>query len=143
MALGMAGLTWRFDVQLGGVQVALFTGCTGLDAEYECFEWKEGGDNGTVLRLPGRLSYSNVKLTRPVDQDSPKLLAWFTRQAREPRREDATVRLYDGNGAVVATWVLSGAWPVKYSGPTLAAAGPESEAIAVETLEISHLGFAP
>jgi phage tail-like protein len=138
-----AGLAWRFRVNLDGLGTPLlFTGCSGLDAEYDSFEWKEGGNNAAVLRLPGRLSYTNVKLTRTVDKDSKTLRHWFTGQALNPTRGDAVIELYDGNGEVVTAWTLSAAWPVKYAGPTLATNGEGGETVAVESLELSHQGFA-
>jgi phage tail-like protein len=134
------GISLSFDVQIDGVHVATFTGCCGLDAQFEAFEWQEGGDNGTVARLPGRLSYGNVQLSRSVDAESGKLAAWFSQQQRKPARRTAVIQLYDGNRAMVTSWKLEGAWPVRYSGPRLAA-GPEGDAVAVETLELSHQGF--
>ncbi|HEY2984680.1 MAG TPA: phage tail protein [Jatrophihabitantaceae bacterium] len=133
-------LSLRFDVRIDGVQVATFTGCAGLDAQYEAFEWQEGGDNGTVVRLPGRLSYGTVKLSRAVDSDSGALAAWFTEQQRSPKRREVTIGLYDENRARITSWKLAGAWPVRYTGPTLSttAAG----AVAVEVLELAHQGFA-
>ena len=135
------GISLSFDVQIDGVPVATFTGCAGLEAQYEALEWQEGGDNGTVARLPGRLSYSNVQLSRSVDAESGRLAAWFSQQQRQPARRTAVIQLYDGNRAMVTSWTLQGAWPVRYSGPRLTT-GPEGEATAVETLELAHQGFA-
>ncbi|MBS2964012.1 phage tail protein [Actinocrinis puniceicyclus] len=140
--LGMAGLAWRFGVTVDGEQIALFTGCAGLDAEYEAFTWKEGGGDGPVVTLAGRLTYTNVKLTRPVDKDSAKVLRWFAAQASKPKPHHVTITLYDGNGAQIAAWALTDAWPVKYSGPTLTTLGEPAEAVALESLELSHRGFA-
>ncbi len=139
--LGMAGLAWRFGVEVDGEQIALFTGCAGLDAEYEPFTWKEGGGDGPVVVLAGRLSYTNVKLTRPVDKHSAHVLRWFAAQADKPKPRHVTITLFDGTGAPVSAWTLTDAWPVKYSGPTLTTVGGGAEAVAVETLELSHRGF--
>lgn len=136
------GLALSFDVYIDGVSVAVFSGCSGLSAQYEAFEWKEGGDNGTVAVLPGRLSFTNVVLTRAVDADSGNLAVWFGQQQAAPARRLATIKLYDGNRSLVTSWKLEGAWPVRYSGPTLTT-GPEGEAVAVESLELAHQGFAP
>lgn len=141
-SLGMAGLAWRFGVKVeDGEQIALFTGCTGLDAEYEAFTWKEGGGDGPVVTLAGRASYTNVKLTRPVDKDSAKVLKWFTDQAVKPQPKQVTIVLFDGNGNAVTSWSLKDAWPIKYSGPSLTTVGEEADAIAHESVEISHRGF--
>jgi phage tail-like protein len=135
------GLALRFDVQIDGVQVGTFAGCSGLSAQYEAFSWQEGGDNGTVVKLPGRLSYDTVVLTRSVDAASGGLAAWFAGQRQTPARRTAVIRLYDGNSSVVSSWTLEGAWPLRYSGPKLAT-GEDGEATATETLELSHQGFA-
>jgi len=136
-------LSLRFEVRIDGVDIASFTGCSGLGAQYETVEWKEGGDNGTVVRLPGRLSYSTVKLSRAVDSDSGALAAWFSQQQHAPKRHTAVIKLYDANyqnKTPVATWTLEGAWPVQYTGPTLTTT-PEGDAVAVEVLELSHQGY--
>jgi len=139
--LGMAGLAWRFGVEVDGVQIALFTGCEGLNAEYEPFQWKEAGGDGPVVMLAGRLSFTNVKLTRPVDKSSPQVLQWFTAQASKPKLHHVTITLFDGNGASVASWTLTDAWPVKYTGPNMTTVGEAAEAVALESLELSHRGF--
>jgi phage tail-like protein len=136
-------LALRFDVTIDGVSVASFSGCAGLGAQYESVEWKEGGDNGVVVRLPGRLMYSTVKLTRPVDADSGALASWFSAQHDSPSRKTAVIKLYGGDFGSkppIATWTLDGAWPMSYTGPTLSTSA-EGEAIAVETLELSHQGY--
>jgi phage tail-like protein len=140
--LGMAALAWRFGVEVDGEQIALFTGCAGLDAEYEAFSWKEGGADGPVVNLAGRLNYSNVKLTRPVDKHSAAVLRWFAAQADKPKPHHVTITLYDGNGKAVTAWTLTDAWPVKYNGPNLNTIGEQAEAVALESLELSHRGFA-
>jgi phage tail-like protein len=134
------GLSLKFFVQIDGVPIASFTGCRGLDAQYEVLEWREGGDNGTVARLAGRLSHGNVQLTRSVDAESGKLAAWFSQQQRYPVRCNAVITLYDGSRSQVTSWTLADAWPVRYSGPVLTT-GSEGDAIAVETLELAHEGF--
>ena len=138
-----AALAWRFSVVLDGLGTPLlFSGCSGLDAEYEPYKWEEGGNNATVLQLPGRLSYTNVKLTRTIDKDSTALRTWFTSHALTPVRGDAVIELFDGNGHSVTKWTLSAAWPIKYSGPNLATTGEGGETVATESLELSHQGFA-
>lgn len=143
MTSSTPGLALRFDVQIDGVKVASFTGCSGLGAQYEAFEWREGGDNGTVVRLPGRLTYTNVRLTRVVDSESGALAEWFSKQHNAPERHTAVIKLYNGNfnsRTPVASWTLEGAWPVMYTGPTLSTTA-EGEAVAVETLELAHQGY--
>lgn len=136
-------LSMWFDIVIDGVSVASFAGCSGLTATREVMAWPEGGDNNVAARLAGRLSYTNVVLTRVVDQDSHQLAAWFNLQQQGPARQEVTIRVlhsFGSFGKVVASWQLTGAWPVRYTGPTLAS-NHNGEAVAIETVEISHQGF--
>jgi phage tail-like protein len=137
------GLSLRFGVLVDGMDLAPFTGCTGLGAEYEKFEWQEGGNNSYVTTLPGKLTYTPVRLTRPVDKHSAKIASWFAEQAILPVTKSVVIKLFDANygaGSPIATWTLDGAWPLQYTGPVLAT-GPEGDTVAIETLVLVHQGF--
>ena len=49
-----AGLGLRFQVKIDGRDFGNWQKCDGLAVEYDVFEYKEGGENGYVHRLPGR-----------------------------------------------------------------------------------------
>ena len=131
-------LALRFSVTIGGIAIERFTQVDGLTAEYEVEEFREGGQGGYLHRLPKGLKYTNVRMIRPIDVDSARIAAWFTSTTQQLTRQDATIAAYDGNGREVARWDLSGAWPVKYTGPSLMST---STLAATETLEIAHTGF--
>ena len=131
-------LSPRFTVLIDGVSLGTWTKCEGLAVEYEVFEYQEGGFNDYVHRLPGRRKYPNVKLTRPLDQDSPALVQWVSQMVTKPQRKHAEIAVLDATGAVVCQWNLHDVCPVKWTGPTLDATGNQ---IASETLELSHNGF--
>lgn len=135
-------LSMRFDVVVDalGSSTALgtFTGCQGLAAEYEVMEYAEGGENGFVHRIPGRLRYPNLVLSRAVDDSSGTVAAWFARQEEAVERTTAVVTAYDSAGGRVASWSLRGVCPVRWTGPTFSAS---SAGVATETLELAHHGF--
>jgi phage tail-like protein len=131
-------LALRFSVQIGGHWIDRFIQCDGLTAEYEVDEYREGGQGGFVHRLPVRLKHTNVRLIRPIDKDSGAIAAWFTATSQRPERQDATITAYDGAHRPVASWNLVGAWPVKYTGPSLLTT---SVLAATETVELAHNGF--
>lgn len=133
------GLALRYEVVVDGVKLGSFTGFDGLEGEYEVEEIEEGGNNAFVHRIPGRLTYTNVTLTRPVDGDSGELAAWFSSLKDGVSRKTASITVFDGNKRKVAEWSLVGVWPVKYSGPALDSA---DDGVAIETLELAHHGFA-
>lgn len=132
--------TMRFDVTIDGVELGSFTALDGLSAEYEVKTHAEGGENTFVHKLPGRLSYGTVKLTRPLDQDSPAIGTWFRELAAEGRlgRSTASIEAYNDNSDKVATWSFTGVWPVKYTGPSFAAG---SGSVALESFEFAHNGL--
>ena len=131
-------LALRFSVEIGHLSIDRFTQCDGLGAEYEVDEFREGGEGGFVHKLPVRLKHSNVRLIRPIDKDSAAIAAWFSATSMTFVRQSATITAYDGNGHDVAHWLLAGAWPIKYTGPSLMST---SALHATETIELAHNGF--
>ena len=127
---------FRFAVQIDGIAEAFFTECTLPTLEVEVEEQKEGGFNEGTHLLPGRVKKGTVTLRRGLATSSA-LLGWYTAvmqgQVRESRRQ-VSVILYDSLGDQVMRWDFGGAYPHKWSGPTLNAA---SNGIAIESLELS------
>jgi phage tail-like protein len=128
----------RFTVLVDGVDLGAWTKCEGLAVEYEVLEYQEGGLNEYVHRLPGRRKYTNVKLTRPLDEHSADVVVWVSKQATEPRRRTAQIAVLERDGSVVCQWDLADVYPLKWSGPALDAGGNQ---VALETLELAHNGF--
>lgn len=131
-------LALTFEVRIDGVDIGTFSACEGLNAEYEVEEIKEGGNNAFVHRLPGRLKYQNVKLTRGIDSDSGKLASWFSSLQDGVDMCTASITALDGGRRRLASWSLRGVWPVKYTGPQLNAT---TNGVANEVLELAHHGF--
>lgn len=136
------GLSLRFDVVIDSAgestELGTFTSCQGLAAEYEVFEYPEGGENGFVHRIPGRLRYPNLVLTRALDSSSGAVAAWFHSQETKVGRTTAVVTAYDPAGTAVASWSLRDVCPVRWTGPALSSTG---NTVATETLELAHHGF--
>jgi len=64
----------RFRVKIdGGNDLGDWSKCDGLSVEYDVFEYKEGGQNSFTHRIPGRVKYQNIKLTRPINKDSKQV----------------------------------------------------------------------
>ena len=132
----------RFAVTIDHIDIGSFTACDGLGAEYEVFEYQEGGENSYVHRIPGRLKFTPIKLTRPVDKksrlDSGGLAAWFSGLKDAVTRKTASITAYDASGNQIAQWNLVGVYPSRWTGPSLSADG---NAVPKETLELVHNGF--
>jgi phage tail-like protein len=125
-----------FRVQITGLTIGVFTRCSGLEVEYEVMDYAEGGENGYVHKLRGRMRYPNLVLSRGVTNEA-ELLDWLFQTREAGERPTATIALLDGQGDVQRSWAFGQALPVRWVGPTLA----ESGEVAGESLEIAHTGL--
>lgn len=149
MADGGSGpvFTGQFLFSVTGVEIGAFTECSGLAVEIEVEEVMEGGQNQFSHKLPGRMKWPNIVLKRGIT-NTDNLFEWFARCSGEGFTKEKNalklthgrVALVDGQGTPIRTWNFEDAFPVKWSGPSLAAS---SNAVAVEELEIAHHGFRP
>ncbi len=133
-------LSRKFNVQIQGIQQAIFSECSGLQVETEVFEYMEGGRNDYVHKLPGRTKVSNVTLKWGVT-DGHDLWDWFKSVARgqgQIQRKNVSIVLQDPRGNEVTRWTFLEAYPVKWVGPAFKAS---ETAVAVETLELAHRGL--
>lgn len=133
------GLTLRFKVTIDHkTELGNWSKCDGLAVEYDIFEYREGGENGFIHRIPGRRKYQNIKLTRPLDSQSSQVAEWVSANEGPRAGHTAEISVLDAEGATVASWQLSDVFPAKWSGPSLDVGGKE---IAYESLELVHNGF--
>lgn len=139
----------RFTLTIGNEQLGSFMEVTGLSVTVEVEDLVEGGHNEGLHRLPGRLKWPNLVLKRGIT-DNDALFAWIWRTsgqgyAAARQRQAPAIALLDGSVAVcgtgpdaLRTWSFRQAFPVRWSGPKLAASANE---LATEELEICHHGF--
>lgn len=137
--------TGKFVFSVDGVEIGAFTEVSGLSVEVDVEEIAEGGQNQFVHKLPGRMKWPNIVLKCGVTQADP-LFAWFATSSGDGfsgagnrlARKNGEVAVLDATGGTVRRWQFSAAYPVRWSGPTLAASSTD---LAVEELEIAHHGF--
>jgi phage tail-like protein len=132
------GSSLYFRLTIDGQDMGIFNGCEGLAVEVEIEEYPEGGNNGYVTRLPGRLKHSMLRLTRPLTPDSAKVTAWISSIVTGVQRPTVEVSALRADGSLVTQWGLLDALPSSWTGPTL---DPSSTNVATETLEIAFHGF--
>ncbi|HMP41631.1 MAG TPA: phage tail protein [Roseiflexaceae bacterium] len=130
--------TYRFWVEIEGLNEAAFSECSGLQAETEIYEWEEGGLNGFKHRLPGRTKFVNLVLKRGIA--TANLWQWYADviQGKNLKRRSLSVVIYGYAGDTEVRWTVSDALPIKWVGPTLKTGASET---AVETLELLHHGL--
>jgi|SRR5579859_4951851 len=134
-------LTYNFAVEMGSVIVAGFNQVSGLQAEIEIQEYREGGVNGYIHRRAGPTKYpSNLILKRGIT-DSRELWSWYCDVINgRIKRRPVTIVLMNSSGTESCRWKLQNAYPVKWTGPELKATASE---VAIETLELAHEGLLP
>lgn len=127
-----------FALEIDGVEVAHFLGCSGIRTEADVFEIQEGGVNDRVHRFVGESRWANVVL-RTATQASRSLHDWRERCRKGAigARSGGAITVYGVDGEPVERFDLVEVWPVRWSGPALDATG---SALAVEELEIAHAG---
>jgi phage tail-like protein len=127
-----------FTVAIDGHDLGAFTQCDGLGVEVVVEQHEEGGENRFVHQLPGRMKYTNVKLTRAINGDTASVASWFASMHGEVRRSTAEIAALQLDGTKVASWSLQGVIPVKWTGPQLNVGDAK---VATETIELAHHGF--
>jgi phage tail-like protein len=138
MSMPEPGIGLRFTVVIDGHPLGNWQKCEGLTVSYDIETYKEGGLNGYEHRLPGRVKYETIKLTRPVDPTSSAVAAWVASVQVRTTRGTAQIAVLDATGKPVTVYSLAGVFPSKYSGPNLDIG---SNVIAMESLELIHNGF--
>lgn len=135
--------TFMFEVD--GLEIGQFMEVSGLEVEISVESIEEGGENGFVHRLPGRMSWPNISLKRGVTQVD-NLFTWLNKSSGEQfsqagnklTRSTAAITLIGPAGKRLRAWNVVEAFPVKWKGPDFSA---DSTGAASEQLEIAHHGF--
>jgi phage tail-like protein len=129
----------RFSVVVDGDNLGTFTSCEGLGAQIEMLEYHEGGQNGFSYKIPGRLTFTPVVLTRPIVGTTGSLAPWFTAfQQKKAGGHTGAITAFDGMGLKVVEWSLVNVFPSRWTGPRF---GIDGAGVANETLELTHHGF--
>ena len=133
----------RFSVDDQGIVIAVFKECSGLSGEIEVETYQEGGLNEYEHKLPGRAKYGNVTLKSGV-ASSVEMWSWFHRAATgDIERREISIVMYQQNRfgqfkGEAMRWTLSGAYPVRWEGPSFSA---EDNSVAVQSIELAHNGI--
>lgn len=125
----------------GFIPLGIWTKIEGLGFEYKIREYREGGINSHTHKLFGPTTYTNLRLTRPVDSNSQWLAMWCQLQTIMVVPQTMAISALNAAGEEITTWNLAGVVPIKWTGPTLDIMG---NAIATETLEVIYdqiIGF--
>jgi len=132
-------LSFNFAVEIDGIIVSGFNDVSGLQAEIEVQEYREGGVNEYIHKRAGPARYPSSLVLKRGITDSTQLWSWFCDVLQgNIQRKSLDVVLMDSSGADQRRWTLRNAYPVKWTGPELKA---QSSEVAIESLELAHEGL--
>jgi len=132
-------LSFNFAVEINGIIVAGFNEVSGLQAEIDIQEYREGGVNEYIHKRAGPAKYSTNLILKRGIANSTELWSWFcdVLQGRI-QRKSLDVVLMDSAGTEQRRWTFQNAYPVKWTGPDFKAQASE---VSIESLELAHEGL--
>ncbi len=130
---------FNFQLEIDGIPQGAFSEVSGLTAEGDAVDYREGTDlQSNVRKLVGLRKYSNLTMKRGYTQDK-NLWTWYTNIMNGvPDRRNVTIVLMNEQRQPVLRWHAENAWVNKIEGPSFKAGGNE---IAMESVELVHEGL--
>jgi len=131
--------SFNFELVIDNIPSGAFSECSGLTAEGDSVDYREGTDRQpNVRKLVGLRKYTNIVLKRGYTQDI-SLWTWYgnIRDGISDRR-NVTINLVNERRNAVLRWHAERAWINKIEGPSFKAVGNE---VAIESVEIVHEGL--
>lgn len=129
--------SFNFLVAFDGAELGGFSEIVLPEISVGVIEYRSGSDPLLSTRkLPGLVKYSNVVLKRGL-AGSMSLYQWIDEVRNGGHNAFRTVVISlqnEDRSAVVWTWKLHRAWPVKYSASDLNAKGTD---VAIESIELA------
>lgn len=134
-----------FLFEVDGVEIGYFTEVSGLTVSLTVEEVHEGGQNGFVHQMPGRMTWPHLVFKRGITA-SDALFSWMNKSSGEGfagngnklTRSTGAVTVLDAEGTRLRAWDLHDVYPVRWIGPEFSATSNEP---LQEQLEVAHHGF--
>jgi phage tail-like protein len=134
-----------FLFEVDGVQIGVFSQVSGLEVRIDVATYEEGGENGYVHHLPGRMTWPHITLKRGVT-DSDALFSWvnqtagsgFSTNGNKVTRSTGAITVIGSDGTRLRAWELQGVFAVRWTGPRFDTGSNDSLS---EELELAHHGF--
>jgi phage tail-like protein len=135
----------RFLFTLDSVQIGVFSEVSGLELTVAVEEFSEGGQNGYVHKVPGRMSWPNITFKRGVTQGNA-LFEWLQKSSGEGfaaagnkvGRGTGAITAVDHAGKPMRSWNLIDVFPIRWKGPEFSVGSNDP---LQEELEVAHHGF--
>lgn len=130
---------FQFSVKIGDKE-ALFQEVTGLNAEVQQIEYRQGNSKEySTVKMPGIKKIGNVTLKKGIFKDDKGFWDLYKQVTTNTfERKKITISLLDENNEVAMSWTLTNAFPAKITVTDMKSDANES---AVETMELAHEGL--
>jgi phage tail-like protein len=140
---------FKFRVKWDGRYVAGVSKVSALKRTTEVVEHREGGDNSSSRKSPGRSKYEAVTLERGVTHD-PEFENWANRLwnhgaglgaevSLRDFRKDLILEIYNEAGQVALAYKLFRCWPSEWQ--AVADLDANANAVLIQTLKLENEGF--
>ena len=132
---------FHFKVSFSGFKEsdaeAKFQEVSGIQAEMEMEDIREGGENRFIHHLPKGAKFPNLTLKRALHELSYDIVKWAEDAIHnfKFRLHDVEVSLLDYQGTPLKSWSFVGAYPVKIQITDLNAS---NNSLVIETLELAY-----
>ncbi len=132
-------VTVYYQFTVDGIDLGVFTKVGGLGVSFDVTPVQSGGGGAWVHQMIGRVKYDNLRLERPVNPDTKKVMSWLTSVAQQPKPTTAVLKAISPHGESIMEWNFTGVVPVRWTGPSFDISG--SPQTAMESLELAYRGF--
>jgi phage tail-like protein len=141
----LSGTGSTFIFEIDGIEIGRFTEVEGLELKVEVYRHEEGGANGHVHELPGRVDWPHITLRGGLTKANT-LERWIYNTVGEGaakngyklERSSGAITWMAADGTRVRSWEFEGAFPVRWRGPRFTV---HETTLPTEEIEISHRGF--
>jgi phage tail-like protein len=129
----------NFAIEIDGIPSGAFSEVSGLTADGDAVDYREGTDlQHNVRKLVGLRKYTNLTLKRGYTPDNT-LWQWYGNIMNgQPDRRNVTIVLMNEAREPVLRWHAENVWPNKIEGFSGKASGNE---VAMESVELVHEGL--
>jgi phage tail-like protein len=137
----LLGMAMRFAVTIdeGKYNLESWSKAGGLEVSWDLVEYRAGDHRNDRWFFPGLTKYPTVKLERAATLDGTESVKkWLNSNSFAHTAQTGSIVLMDAKLDTVSTWELRQVIPVKWS---VSAFEATSSKVAIETLELAHLGF--
>jgi phage tail-like protein len=127
----------QFGLEIDGVELARFTGISGLGYESEVVTFQDTLADGKIItrKRPGRISFPDIVLKRGLSADNA-LVDWYqTVVDGSVERKSGSIVIYDQTSTEIGRWNFENAWISKWSASDLDAG---TDDIMIEEITIAH-----